>query len=126
MLLINSDNLNVPYALPTQLSDTILTSETSAYARAFFGLFCNRFILKDLDHFMTSLYTSLMAHQQISGSSGAKHHVYFSAAPNTAYADITADGDAEPSATPDCQEWNLLRQSYCYLEPCTQNRETVI
>lgn len=58
VLFINSNNLKVPYALPTQLSDILLTSEPSTYTRALFGLFCSRFILKDLDHFMTSLYTS--------------------------------------------------------------------
>lgn len=36
VLLINSDTLNVvPCALPTQLSDIILTYEPSAYVRAF-------------------------------------------------------------------------------------------
>lgn len=37
VLLINNDKPNVvPCALPTQLSDIILTSELSAYTRAFF------------------------------------------------------------------------------------------
>jgi len=40
VLLINSDKLNiVPCALPIQLADMILTSEPSAYTRAFFCLF---------------------------------------------------------------------------------------
>lgn len=47
---------------------------------------------------MTSLYTSLAAHQQTEASFGVKHHIYFF---NPAYTDVTADGDAEHSATPD-------------------------
>ena len=75
---------------------------------------------------MTSLYTNLMAHHQNPASSGMKHNIYFSAATNTAHTDPTADGDAEPSTTPDWKELHLRRQSYCYSEPCMQNRKTFI
>lgn len=61
---------------------------------------------------MISLYTSLMAHHQTAASSGVKH-IYFPPVTNTADKDIIAHGDAEPSATPDWQEWDLLRESYC-------------
>lgn len=56
-----------------------------------------------------SLYRNLMAHHQSAASPGMKQNAYFSAATITAYPDIIADGDAEPSTTPDWKELNSWR-----------------
>lgn len=77
VLLINGDKLNVPCALPTQLTDIIQSSEPSAYRRAFLSVCVfSRFILKDLDHFMTSLYRSIMVQDGTAASSGMKHNIW--------------------------------------------------
>lgn len=58
VLFINSNNLNVPCALPTQLSDILLTSEPSAYARGFFW-----FVLQHVHPERSGLLHDLTVHK---------------------------------------------------------------
>lgn len=67
-----------------------------------------------------------MSHHQAAASTGMKDNIYFSIAATTAYTDIIADGDAEPSTTPDWKELNLWKWSYCYSDPCMQDTKAAV